>query len=158
MRPFYQIRTYYSDCSVQELTDILRAQPTGQGSFWHKLDKETDKGFKMKAVTDQVMFANSFVPVVEIQLQEENDKTKVTLTCRLHRFCEISAYVYIAFVLAFLIGICATVQVTVEALFPLLLVVAFFVAYFGIGTCATFAWYRKKFIRELKLTPIDKNS
>lgn len=160
MRPFYQTRTYYSDYSVKELNELLRLNTIGSGLFWHKFHKETRKGLIMKPTTDQVVFANSFVPVMEIQLQEENGKAKVILTCRLIRFCEIFAYIYCGGILAITIGLliayCA--QLNAVNFLPVIIIAVFAAAFFGIGTCATFAWYRKKFIQELKLTPIDKNS
>ena len=160
MRPFYQTRTYYSDYSVQELTDILRAGPIGKGAFAHKLDKEKNGRFILKPFVDEGGVRNSFVPVVEIQLQEENGKAKAILTCRLIRFCEIFAYIYCGGILAITIGLLITSRAQLNAVnfLPVIIIAAFAAAFFGIGTCATFAWYRKKFIRELKLTPVDKNS
>ena len=161
MRPFYQTRTYYSDYSVQELTDILRAGPIGKGAlFAHKLDKEKNGRFILKPFADEGGVRNSFVPVVEIQLQEENGKAKVILTCRLIRFCEIFAYIYCGCILAITIGLLITYRAQLNAVnfLPVIIIGAFATVFFGVGTCATFAWYRKKFIRELKLTPVDKNS
>ena len=161
MRPFYQTRTYYSDYSIQELTDILRLDSIGKGAlFAHKFDKEKNGRFILKPFADGGGVRNSFVPVVEIQLQEENGKTKVTLTCRLHRFCEIFAYIYFGGILAIAIGLLITYRAQLNAVnfLPVIIIGAFATVFFGVGTCATFAWYRKKFIRELKLTPVDKNS
>ena len=157
MKLFCQTRSYYSSYSLKDLTDILKYSTIGSKHFEHRLMEETEEGYLLKPIGYHVR--NVFAPAVTVSLQEDQEKTQVNLSFRLLRRGKILLYIYIAvvslIVAAFLYGSFSDMirDPILVLVIPLLYAVPF--AFVGICfQCSSWS-YRRTFIKQLKLYPIQ---
>ena len=156
MRPFRLTRRYYSEYSVKDLQIWLETDVV-DGWDRYRLVKVKDNVFTMAPDFGTIFFKHTFLPIVDVCLQETEKGSLVTLTCRRARLREIMECVNAIIIVLLVAFMLAGGTEWIEWL-PILLVFLCFAASFAADFVFGSWRHRKKFIQELKLTPIDKNS
>ena len=155
MSLFRHTDTYGSQYSLEELQAILRFDKIGGGTYFHRMDIETEDGFILRPKMN-LPAKNNFAPIVLVSLHESENEEKVTLHFQLPREMVVFAALVCVFcLLIFAITFSDVVRNPLLLLiFPLIFV--FFFLIFYLGWRLTYRDCLKKFVKQLKLYPIHK--
>ena len=154
MNLFRYTHTYGSAYSLEELQAILRFDKIGSGNYFHCLDAETEDGYVL-APKMNLPAKNNFAPVVTASLHEAEQEEKITLHFRPTR--DWLVFGILVFLLCILVLAITFKDIICNPSLLLIypLIVLFFFLLFLIGYRLTYRDCLKKFVKQLKLYPIQ---
>ena len=154
MKLFRYTHAFGSTYSLEELQAILRFDKIGNGNYFHCLDAETEDGVILTPKMN-LPAKNNFAPVVTVSLHEAEQEEKITLHFQPPRDLLVFGVLVFLFCILVLAIVFKDVVHDPSLLLICPLIVLFFFLFFFIGYRLTYRDCLKKFVKQLKLYPIQ---